>query len=508
MSVRQNVLILHADQLRYDGIGCCGNPSGATPHIDSLAADGVVFDRHIVSNPTCMPSRASLLTGLYPAGHNVWSTGVPLQRREYTRYCRDIGGDSMVVQPTTLADAFAASGYHTFSLGKLHLTPNIAPVECGFPETVKAWEDGRFDNWHGPYYGFEHVEMTKGHGEQPCRHGHYANWLREKHPDVHASVMGNYKNLYAGERLDTSKPIPSQLDLYPSPVPGELHNSAWLAERFEGHLAGRADKSKPFLAFVGFPDPHHPFTPSFDVLEKFLDAEVKDPLDPDGEALPGAAMLRRAHSLKHLTVEQRKLIIRYTYAMIHQVDLAVGRILRTLKEMNLWDDTIIVFTSDHGDFLGDHQALYKGYFGSDALLRVPFVIRVPGRNGGQRKAEPMSNCDVMPTLASLTGVKLPDPCHGRDIFAGGDEGEKLAFAYAADGDPKNFNLTVYDDRHRLTWYPCGGFVELYDHKKDPAEIRNVADEKGKSRIRAHLIGAIKDWHVRTSNPILSKFGLW
>ncbi len=496
----KNILILHTDQLRYDGLGCCGNPLAVTPHIDQLAGQSYVFDRHIVANPVCMPSRASLLTGLYPQAHNVWSNGVPLLRREYVKYS---GDDSIVAEPPTLADVFARGGYATFSLGKLHLTPNLAPVEHGYPETWDAWEGEGLADWHGPYYGFQYVDNTCGHGDQPAvLGGHYRNWLAKYHPDIYRQAVIHRQAVANGSQ---PRPIPATGGLYPSTVPDELHHTTWLANRFKEYVTARRDPSQPFCGFIGFPDPHHPFTPSYDIMEKLKDIEVKAPCDPEGRAVTGAHGLQSMSSIKHLTPAERRMIIRYTYAMVHQVDLAVGRILSTLKELDLWDNTIIVFTSDHGDFLGDHGLLYKGFVGSDALLHVPLILRVPGQSGPQRIAMPVSNCDVLPTLARLAGVKPPDYCHGRDLL---DGNERHAFAYASAGQPESVNLTIYDRRYRLTYYPAPQAVELYDHQTDPDEIENLAGRADVATVQARLLETLKTWFIETTNPNLNRLGLW
>jgi arylsulfatase A-like enzyme len=497
-----NVLIIHADQQRYDSLGCCGNNFAITPNIDRLARMGTVFDRHISANPVCMPSRASLLTGLYPPGHNVYTNGVALNRRDYLNV-NDLYGTDYVKEPVTMADMFADAGYHTASFGKLHLTPNVSPREYGYQECWELMEDGSLDDWHGPYYGFDYVDMTLGHGEQPCHGGHYGAWLKKNHPDLYETVKDNEAN--------GPKPIQG-VPLYPSPVPADLHNTTWLANRFSAYLENERPKDKPFFTFIGFPDPHHPFNPSYDILDKFLDIEVKTPYDPDGKALencPGLAKFAGG-SVADLSDEQRKLIIRYTYAMVYQVDMAVGKILDALDNAGLTDDTIIIFTSDHGDFLCDHQKLYKGEVGSDALLHVPFILKPSkGMDLTERNNIPMSNCDVMPTLAALSGVEIPEGLHGVNIIEKMKNNEThYALAFCAKGEPESVNYTVYDNSYRLTWYPQSNFIELFNHDNDPGEVVNIADVPEETSTVERLLEVIKDKAIRYNNPILAKVGLW
>ncbi|MHC4787635.1 MAG: sulfatase family protein, partial [Planctomycetota bacterium] len=482
----KNVLIIHADQMRYDALGCSGNEHAVTPNIDALADAGTVFDRHIVSNPVCMPSRATLLTGLYPPAHGVYANGVPLGREDYVHLTEEERERNVFRQPATIADLFAGAGYQTASFGKLHCTPYLADATYGFQESRELWESGALGDWHGPYYGFQHVEMTWGHGEQPCMVGHYAQWLEREHPDVRAAVA-------SPDHIQ--RPVPGQRDLWPSPVPSELHNTTWLADRFCRFLEGRGADERPFFAFVGFPDPHHPFVPPRDLAEQFEGIDVPEPFDPEGEALRGHPRheeLRR-QSITHLSPEERRWIVRYTYAMVHLIDRAAGRMIQALKDRGLYEDTVLVFTSDHGDFLCDHGLLRKTGLGFDPLLHVPFVMRAPGADLPGRVALPMSNADVLPTLAGLCGVGTPGHLHGEDIVAAVRSGaDRYALAYCNGLSPARSNYTVYDSHHRMTLHSATGHVELFDHRADPGETRDLASEPSSRGAVKEMTRVIQD----------------
>jgi len=499
---RKNVLIIHTDQQRADSIGCMGNGHARTPNIDRLAESGTLFTRHIAANPICSPSRASLLTGQYVPGHNLWCNGVPLQRKEYLNYNGNAlpsDGWGIASEPATMADMFASAGYRTASFGKLHLTPWKAPEFHNFPEAIANLAKGQFDEWFGPYYGFEHVELTYGHGPQPCGLGKYAQWLKREHPD--AWTVAN--------KPPQTRPEPLFGDLYEHELPYELHNSNWLAERFDDYVKNRPT-DQPFFVFIGFPDPHHPFTPCREIAQLFMDADVHSPVDAAGDGVRNSPVLNICQR-RLSSDEQEKLhwVLRFTYAMIHQIDLAVGRILKTLDDAGLSDDTIVIFTSDHGDFQGDHGLLYKGYGASNSLLHVPFVMRAPGSGLPGRVDLPMSNCDLLPTLAALTGVAGPEKVDGTDIIpVVRQDGEHYVFAHSSSGDPKSVNFTVYDQQHRLTYYPWHDFVELFDHEVDPEESRNVAGEKQYGETSRRLVNKIYINLAKTHNPILNRLGGW
>ncbi len=471
----KNVLILHTDQQRYDSMGCTGNATAETPNLDRLAAEGTQFTRQVAANTICMPSRASFFTGLYPPGHGVWDNGVPLGRSEYVDFNPTRHGAETVVQRETMADLFAREGYRTASFGKLHLTSFLAPESHGFHESESVWKarPEEMESWHGPYYGFQEVELTCGHGPSPT--GHFREWLKREHPDVMRRLQESAKH----------KPIPEINDLYVADMPLELHPTSWLADRFTSWLETNREREAPFFAFVGFPDPHHPFVPTAEAMERFQDRPVAGPYDPEGNDWRDYVSGKMASgNSPSLSTDDRERVIRVTNAMIWQIDRAVGRILEALDRHGLSESTIVVFTSDHGDFMWDHGLLRKGVGASHQLLHVPLIVRDPGRAGGQAIDRVTSNCDVLPTLAGLCGIEPRESVHGRDLFAGQD-GDACAFAYCSIGTAESTNLTVFDDRYRYTVYPQTGRRELFDHQEDPWESRNLL--AGHSHPRANAL---------------------
>jgi arylsulfatase A-like enzyme len=512
---KPNILILHTDQQRHDSLGCAGNPFAVTPNIDSLAADGTVFSRHIVSNTVCMPSRASLLTGLYPPGHNVWSNGVALPRRNHAPGLCDIyrntGEESVFSQIPTIADVFASAGYNTAAFGKLHLTPFRSEGSTGFGESWDVWEAGDLDDWYGPYYGFQHVEIVSGHGDgSKCSAGHYGKWMRQEHPDLVEQIKKGGS--------ESRHPDLKAYGLNPSSIPHALHNSSWIASRFDSFLDEKKAAAKPFMAFVGFPEPHHPFAPSFDIVDEFEGSDVKEPVDPECAAAQSSSIISRfvrdtpGLSINELSQEQRRQFIRYTQAMIYQIDCAVGSIIQTLKEKELWDNTVIVFTSDHGDFLGDHALLRKDMMASDPLLRVPFILRAPGIGLPPAVSTPMSNCDVLPTLMKIAGIEgaIGASLHGKDIVEiarNNSDHLALAFCYNAINNNANRrldNFTAYTRNLRFTLYPDLGVSELYDHQVDPAEITNLSGNAAYSETVAELTRVICEKNLSYSLPLLNR----
>ena len=501
--MKKNVILIETDQQRYDCLGCNDNPYIKTPNIDALAADGTVFTRHIAANPVCQPSRCSLFTGLYPPGHGVYTNGIALNRNEYIN---SHNADGLIFEPLTMADAFAKEGYATASFGKLHLTPNIeydsrehkCPV---YPESYGEMAKEEFRDWHGPYYGFDYVDFTAGHGEIPALYGHYAFWLKDTAPELHKEVYpyGNPYHTKAKPEDRLKLPLETIGDLYPSKIPSELHNTTWLADRFVSYLNEERPKDKPFFTYVGFPDPHHPYTPSYDIMEQFEGCEVKPSHDPESKGMEGHPSGRKPGAVDDE-------FLRYTYAMMYQVDMAVGKIVEAVKAAGLYDETIFVFTSDHGDFLGDHGLQTKAQFGSHALLNVPFVMRVPGSDLPARCDAPMSNVDVMPTLLSCAGCDTSNlDVHGIDITQAMGETSRQVYAYAGNCDKDSFNYTVYDERYRYTWFPdSNDWDELFDHQSDIGESTNLASKSEYRELIGKFRASIKDALFEHNHPMVGR----
>ena len=489
----RNVLIIHTDQQRYDSLGCTGNPYADTPNIDRLAREGTLFTRHIAANPVCTPSRCSLVTGLYPPGHGSWANGIALARRGHEH----VDGhqewvhapEEIILEIPTVADRFAEAGYRTACFGKLHLTPNQAHAHYGFREGRAAWRSGENDGWRGPYCGFEYAEMTDGHGEMPCFMGHYSLWLKENRRDVHDRVAAREK----AKRPAGAAPV------YQSVVPSELHHSSWLADRFAAYLeqrdGGAADG--PFFAFTGFPDPHHPLCPPHDLAELYEDREVLPPVHSGGTKQPHMSNLR---DVGHFTEEDRRNVRRYTNAMVKGIDLAVGKILGALERKGMLEETVVVFTSDHGDFLCDHALLTKQNICVEPLVHVPLIVRAPGQGLPSTWDKPVSNVDVMPTVMSLAGLDVPSEIHGCDLSAEMERGlEHQVFAYAFHEAMEYHNMAVYDGDHKLLYYPHIERIELYDLKADPDEMVDLApDADQRARVekleRAAAMGLMR--HTR------------
>ena len=500
-----NVLIICTDQQRADSLGCSGNRHVRTPHLDALAAAGTRCSRFHTCNSICMPSRASLLTGTYPSVHGVWTNGVPLPRRGYLpETSAEHGGlrpgQSAMAGIPTLADVFAAAGYATASIGKLHLTPTQSHPSLGYQECRQVWVDGGYRDWTGPYYGFQHCELSIGHGEDSS--GHYGRWVDERFPAA--------LSLARDRQRHGTREFPALRQLFVGGLPSAANQSSWCAERAEHWLRNR-DHGAPFLLWVGINDPHHPFILPADLAEGFGEPEVAPgPLDGhDGHGKPAA--LRRfmkPGSGWGCPPDAVRRVRQYTDAMISVLDTAVGRILAALAATGADRDTIVVFTSDHGDYLGELGLIYKTSHASRMLNRVPLLIRgVPGMPSVLDL--PIGSCDLVPSLCDWCGIAPPELVQGeplRSIVAEGRQDPVLGIEIP--NEPTERNLTIYDRNHRLTWYPATGELELYDHAIDDAEASNRADDPAYEGIRRKMLGDLTRQIAAYHLPRFGRVAIW
>jgi arylsulfatase A-like enzyme len=507
-----NVVFILTDQQRYDSMGCTGNPFAVTPNLDALAAEGTVFDRCITANAVCCPSRASIISGLYPSAHGLWTNGVALPRNnqlpltENTR--RHESEQFMISHVPTMPDTFAEAGYATVAIGKIHLQPT-----CAHPDIDWAMEGGRWAadpdtmrNWHGPYYGFQHVELTLGHGELGPNAGHYAAWRAENFPEVAAELAtgAHRKNLE----------FPAHPMLYKSCLPQEAHNTTFIGDRTCEHIRDLSKADKPFLIWTGFPDPHSPFVPPADLAEEFETQDVLPIECPVEEAADKPLALTRKQK-KRLDGQGEnypefiKRAQQYTDALNHLIDINVGKIVATLKELGEWENTILIFTTDHGDWLGDWGMTGKGTACCKSLNHIPMIAHVPGADWPARVETAVSNVDILPTLCDLAGVAGPANMQGEsigDVIAEGRQNPVMVQHYSPKTDRNN--ISVYDDRFRFTWYTVTGEKELYDHHADPHELHNLAGKPEHQEDETRMLQMLMDVQCRTLRPQSGRFGIW
>ena len=486
MSKPMNVLLISTDQMRRDHMGCGGNPVIRTPNLDRLAAAGTCLDRAYVSNPLCMPNRSTIATGRLPRNHLCWSNGIRLPAHE-----------------RTIADVLNDRGYHTTLLGKAHFQNfgrgRNVPVEQAGMECREAWVKGVLSaDWTGPYYGFQDVRLCVGHGVGTLQTAHLGQWAARRHPEALELLRQPH------EPSPTGAPQCST-----PPVPAAAHSSTWLGEIGPEYLRDRARDGRPFFGWLSFPDPHHPFTPppGYDTLYDPADV-VMPPVTAEALA-DKPPHYRRAYEggepwegiganehLANITEPQMRETLARTYGMITLVDENIGRLLDALDETGLAENTIVIFTSDHGDLMGDCGLVFKGPFLLEGLINVPMIWRIPGVAGGVRSAGLMSSVDIAPTVLELLGVDVPAWMDGMALGAlarGGPSARRTAFVEFKSMYRPDLNLraAVTADA-KCVYYAGQDFGELYDLTADRPEAKNLYDDPDWSDVRCEMESQILD----------------
>ena len=511
---KPNFLFIMTDQHRADHLGCYGNKVVKTPGIDSIAAKGVTFDRFYVANSTCMPNRATLITGRMPSNTGVVSNGQPLP------------ADS-----NTFIHLLRQDGYKTALFGKAHL-------QNGYPHGVEDWNyppypDGitppegyrdsnltlrqgpEYDNERGdlwlsnpgrdgdvvlPYYGFEEVKFCNAHGDGV--HGHYTGWARSQHPDFE-SLIGP-KNAEPVEGIEN--PI-----AWKTRVPEELYSTTFVEQMTTNFLDANAKSDKPFFIQCSFNDPHHPFTPpgSYWGRHNPGDMEIPSSFGADHNAPPPLqTKLKEAHAKgerievrveAHAVTERETLeAIALTYDMITFVDDAIGRLLQKLEDLGLAENTIVVFTSDHGDLMGDHGLMLKHCFHTEGTIHVPFIWADPTVDRQNTRTDMLGGTlDVAATFLGRAGLQPYHGMQGEDVIGhldNGTEPDRHGMVLEEDEIPFNANCDHFlrtrsfvTGPWRMTYWLEDNFGELYNRDDDPDEVHNLWDDPTSAKAKAELM---------------------
>lgn len=481
-----NILIITTDQQRKDSLSCYGSTFTDTPHLDKLASEGVCFERAYCTNPVCTPARASIFTGKYVSRHGAWNVGMNVPEDE-----------------PMISHRLLDVGYRTHYIGKAHFQPFGSSGE----HSVEArGNNNRFPEFSGPYYGFETVELALGHATYGIA-GHYGQWVRsqvsEETFDSYTKARRLSQTGFGGGAHDWDIPL-------------KYHNSVWTANRTIEFLKHH-NTDQPFLLAVGFQDPHHPHCvptefqdrvdPEKVLLPDFVEGELNDKPPHFMEARCGelsqSKILGRfamagqggGADFRKVSEEDARLGRAYYYNMVKIIDQEMGRILEYLDESGLRDNTLVLFTTDHGELLGDHGLWMKGPFHYEQLVCVPTILRYPSVvPDGQRSQALFSHVDIVPTVLAAAGLTVPSDIDGVNalpMLTGEQESVRDSLLIECIDDPQGLRLkTIVTDTRKLTWYCGHQYGELYDLESDPAERANHWENPAYTADKVQLMSTI------------------
>ncbi|MDE2820907.1 MAG: sulfatase-like hydrolase/transferase [Chloroflexota bacterium] len=498
---KMNILLITSDQQHWRTLGQ-NNSEIQTPALDKLAADGSTFARAYCPNPTCTPTRASMITGKYPSQHGAWSLGTKLPESE-----------------ATLGEHLQAAGYRTALVGKAHFQPLQSTEEYPSLESYPILQDLDFwGDFDGPFYGFDHIELARNHTDEAHVGQHYALWMEEK-------GLLNWRDYF---REPTGHVVEQRRKWL---IPEEFHYNAWIAERSSALISQYHDQDRPFFLWASFFDPHpeylapEPWDTMVDPVEVTVPSvrpgeheaggrvdtapspphlQLTQTAQPDFSAWQEAngSGCHGFHSHLHDRHDLAKDIACY-YGMISCMDKYIGQIIDHLDELGLAEDTLVVFTSDHGHYFGQHGLIAKGAFHYDDGIRVPMIARLPGKiPAGHISHNLQSLVDYAPTFLSYCGIDIPEEMTGVDQRAvwNGDESSAREHVMVENRhQPTTLHLKTYiDDRYKLTLYFNRDYGEIYDLRDDPGEVANLyADEV----LRARLTEAMLRAEMRKEEPL-------
>lgn len=456
---KYNVLLLMTDQHRFDCLGCYGNQKIETPNIDQLASEGVIFKNAYTPSPSCIPARACLISGM-----NQWNTGILGMGKGQG----PMGGGF----PHTLPGELAKGGYHTQGVGKMHFGPQR--ILNGFHNTV--------------------IDESGRRGKDPNFVSDYKTWFdRNKPADMNISDHGLAWNSWVAR---------------PYHAPEYLHPTNWTVNESINFLK-KKDPSMPFFLKTSFARPHSPY----DALPYYFDLYMNKDLDK-----PYVGEWAKMHDVPEdganvnawrgvRTPEEIKRARSGYYGSVNHIDHQIGRLLNHLTVSGQYENTIIIFTSDHGDMLGDHN-LWRKTYAYEGSAHIPFIIRLPKelrKNIKKEVFEPVTLYDIMPTILDLCSLEIPDTVDGmslKGLMQGKNDGFR-EYLHGEHCECYSYEQDMHfltDGRYKYIWFPQLGKEQFFDLQKDPGELMDMSGSvEYKDEIELWRMRLVKELEPRKTN---------
>lgn len=483
MNKKPNVLLITSDQQHFNTIGHF-NPEIKTPNLDRLCIEGTYFNRTYTANPTCTPTRASIITGKMPSQHGAWTLGTKLDEKVHT-----------------IVEDFNNAGYKSSLIGKAHFQPTVSTKEYPSLEACPILQDLDFwRHFNDKFYDFDHVELARNHTNEHLVGQHYALWMEEK-------GLKNWRDYFLPPTGNMDRKTELVWD-----IPEEYHYDTWIAERTNAMLTQYKENDENFFMWASFFDPH----PDYFAPEPWASM-----YDPDSLTIPSLAekehssdspfykisqmekgvdtsefkksgfYLHGIHSHLHDDEKLKKQVAVY-YGMISLMDKYIGKILDKLDELGLAENTIVVFTTDHGHYFGQHGLIAKGPFMYEDGIKVPFMVRQPNVIEKNNVSSAMQSLIDLPvTLLDMCGIKAPDGVSGisqKEVWLSQKDKIRDSIICEHNHERDTVNLRTYvDKRYKMTIYYHMNCGEIFDLKNDPHELHNLWNDENYKELKANLM---------------------
>jgi len=478
-----NILIITTDQQRWDALSLFGQPGYRTPNLDTLAREGIWFHRAYTPSPVCTPARVSMLTGQYSTRHGAYEIGMePVP----------------ALEGPTIGTELGAAGYRTALIGKTHFVARKLEARhvAGWDLEDETEPDAAvWESFDGPYCGFDFIRHCGAHNANRIPAEHYRSWLDSK--DANLDELHNGP----GRKIP-----PGKWD-----VPHELTQNAWIAEEAIDFIDHSSDR--PWCVMANFQDPHYPMV----CPEPFYSDVDMEGVDlggySAGEFDDRPPMYRRFIEGEHwsdseevkfwdgINVPDCKLYdhygdvataIRAYIGMCNMVDHYIGKIFEVLRERGQWDNTLIIFTSDHGELLGRHGMWGKGVPAFDDNQRIPAIMHWPAaqKQAIGRSDSHFNLVDILPTVLDAAGVDVPDFVQGVSQVPVLTGERPVVRDWALVDHYATVNLhqqTLVTDEWKIVTYRHADYGELYDLHSDPDQRHNLWDDAGSHDIKNRLL---------------------
>ncbi len=451
-----NILLIFTDQQRWDTLSAYGNQVIQTPNLDKLAKEGAVFENAITPCPICLAARASTISGLMASKIGTLTNDHPTH----------------IDNRDTLSAKLSETGYHSQAIGKMHFSNRV------YNET----------------YGMDHMILS-----EETRGIRFADSIDDLIFDdydrflIENKMWGWDKPTEIG--YNEIKPIINHL-------PKKYHVTQWCGDTTINWIKNERPKDKPFFLWTSFVKPHVPYDCPEHLQELYDYRDMPEPWVSNLDGTDRNPYIRRYKEQMEFDLYSETAAKRAKasyYANISFIDEQIGRMMKTLDEEGLTENTLVIFTSDHGDLMGDHGLWYKS-FGYEGSMHIPMILRWPGRIAPEtRCSEITSLVDIFPTVASCAGIVRQDQRPGTDLmeYIAGDR--HCDFGVSEMFTPPNYMLHVRTKEWKYLFYQNGGYEQLYNLKEDPHELNDLAHDANYKKMKEEIKTAALEWIIKYGN---------